>query len=194
MSPQTSTSAPNPVAFGRRHVPGSTRVLQYDLNVVGSGVGDLVSSVGGWLFDRAMAGWNVNVALSEPDVNAALGILGLKTVEPKGRWQSMTGGPEHVAMTLIATDRFDADDDVRLRGLTALRSGAGTLAFWGVAGPGQLGGQVHRAQYRLSAAARAFKAHALAAAGRAAEPVDSVETIFRCGHASRLMDTDLVPY
>lgn len=194
MSPQTSTSAPSPVAFGRRQVHGSPRVLQYELNVAGSGVGDLVSGVGGWLFDRAMAGWNVRVALTEPGEDAALRILGVKTVEVKGLWQSMAGGPEHVAMTLIATDRFDADDDVRLRGLTALRAGASTLAFWGAGGPGQLGRQVHRAQYRMSAAARAFKAHALTAAGRAAEPVDPVETIFRCGHASRVMDTELVPY
>lgn len=193
MSLQPSTSAPSPVAFGRRHVPGSLRVLQYELNVVGSSGADLVSGIGGWLFDRSMAGWNVRVALSEPGGDVALRILGLKAVDAKGLWQSMVGDPEHVAMTLIATDRFDADDDVRLRGLTALRAGAGTLAFWGADGPGQLAGQVHRAQYRPSAAARAFKAHALAAVGRAAAPLDPVETVFRCGHASEVMDTGLVP-
>lgn len=192
MSSQTSTSAPSPMAFDRRHVHRRPRVLQYGLNVVGSSAADVVSGIGGWLFDRQMAGWNVSVALSVPGDEAALRILGLKTVELQELWQSMAGSSEHVAATAIATDRFDADEDVRLRGLTGLRGGVGEFAFWGADGPGQLGGQVHRAKYRLSAAARAFKAHAVAAAGHSAESVGPVEIVYRCGHG--VMDTDLVPY
>ncbi|MGV0742169.1 hypothetical protein [Mycolicibacterium sp. XJ870] len=190
MSPQTSISATSTVPFARSR-PRSNQVLQYELNVVASSAADVVREIGGWLFDRRMAGWHVSVALTDPADERALRILGLKAVELTGLWQS-AGDPEYVAMTAIATDRFDSDNDVRLRGLSELRDGPGGLAFWGADCPEQLGGQVHRARYRLSAAARAFKAQALVASGETPARVGAVETMFRCGHG--VLDAELAPY
>jgi hypothetical protein len=49
-----------------------------------------------------------------------------------------------------------------------------------------------RVQHVLSPAARVFKGHALAAAGKACDPVESTETLL-CDLATRLpVDSDLV--
>ena len=165
---------PRPTEPDRNHMPPSEnlRVLQYELDVVASDVLDVVSRVGGWLFDMRMAGWNVGVAFAVaptgPDDHRALRVLGLKTVELTELWPTATGGPgrgaERAALTAIAVERFENDPALRRRALDdAMR--AGEIALWGRGCPGVLGGQLRRIEYRPSAAARAFKAHALAAVG-----------------------------
>lgn len=165
---------PRPTERDRNHMPPSEnlRVLQYELDVVASDVLDVVSRVGGWLFDMRMAGWNVGVAFAVaptgPDDHRALRVLGLKTVELTELWPTATGGPgrgaERAALTAIAAERFENDPALRRRALDdAMR--AGEIALWGRGCPGVLGGQLRRIEYRPSAAARAFKAHALAAVG-----------------------------
>jgi hypothetical protein len=157
-------------------------VVQYELNVVGSSVLDVVSRVGGWLFDMGMAGWNVGVALgvtpTEPDHDRALRILGVKTAEVTDLWPVSGNRAEHAVLTAIATERFESDPEVRRRGLHALREGVDEIAFWGPVCPEQLGGRVRRTEYRPSAAARAFKAHALIAAGAADDQVGAAETVY----------------
>lgn len=182
--------APSTVSFVR---PRSETVLCYELNVVASTAAAVVSGLGGWLFDRRMAGWSVGVALTERGDDRALEILGVKVVELSGVWGSVRGDAEHVAMTVIATDRFESDGAVRSRGLDALRAGSSDVAFWGLDCPRPLSGQFHPTRYRPSAAARAFKAHALAAAGLPMAGADLPETVFRCGTAAGALDSDLVP-
>ena len=53
------------------------------------------------------------------------------------------------------------------------------VAMWGDTGP--LDEDVSAVSYRLSAAARAFKAQALLAAGVPTESVAATEALFRCG-------------
>lgn len=168
-------------------------VLRYELNVLGSGAAEVVAGVGGWLFDRRMAGWHVGVALTDCHDDTGLRILGLKPVDPKHLWRSAEGNPEAVVMTAIATDRFDSDDEVRLRALEAVHNGAGEVAFWGADCPVQLSAGLHRVPYQLSAAARVFKAHALAAFGMSAESADPVEAVFSGGSGTGVLHTDLTP-
>lgn len=164
------------------------KVLRYELSVVATDVADMVSGIGGWLFDRAMAGWQVSVAADrECGDEHALRILGLKAVDLSGLWRS--AGADAVSMTAIGTDRFESDDDR----LTALRNPGGDVVFFGSRGPGGLGGQVHRVQYRPSAAALAFKVHALAVAGADPGAVGAVETMYRYGRSAGLLDADLMP-
>src|SRR3954454_7449288 len=42
----------------------ASRVLRYQLNVLAASAQDVVQSAGGWVFDRARAGWDVNVVLA----------------------------------------------------------------------------------------------------------------------------------
>ncbi|MFN6542041.1 hypothetical protein [Mycolicibacterium nivoides] len=162
------------------------KALQYELNVVADDVADVVSDIGGWLFDRAMAGWRVSVAADEVGDERALGILGLKAVGPSGLWRSAEA--DAVVMTAIGTSCFEPGD----HGLT-MRNPGGDVVFFGSRGPDGLGLQIQRARYRPSAAALAFKAHALAVAGADPASVDQVETLFRCGRSAGLLDADLVP-
>lgn len=171
----------------------AAKVMRYELNVVGSDVAEVVAGLGGWLFDRRMAGWTVRVFLTGPSDGRALHILGVKTGEWDGLWRSASGDPESVAMTVIAAGLFETDEMVRTRGVEALRNGSAEVAFWGARCPAQAGATFRRTQYRLSAAARAFKSHALTAAGVPPESASQPETVFRCVSVGEVLDTDLVP-
>ena len=92
------------------------------------------------------------------------------------------------SLTAIGTSRFEPGD----HGFT-LRNPGGDVVFFGSRGPDGLGLQIQRARYRPSAAALAFKAHALAVAGMDPASADTVETLFRCGRSAGLLDADLVP-
>ncbi len=163
--------------------------LQYELNVVATGVADMVSGIGGWLFDRAMAGWRVGVAADRCDDESAGGhalrILGLKAVDLGGLWRS--AGAEVIAMTAIGTDRLEFDD------LATLQNAGHEVVFFGAQAPGGLSGQIERVRYRPSAAALAFKAHAQAVIGAAPGPVGEVETMFRYARYAGQLNADLVP-
>ena len=61
-----------------RHEDGS---VAYRLDVVAASAADVVSSIGGWLYDRARAGWDVHVLLAEHCDHRPLRILGMQAVE-----------------------------------------------------------------------------------------------------------------
>lgn len=156
---------------------GPDKVMQYQLNVVAADIGDMVTGIGGWLFDRAMAGWRVEVAVDRPGDGRALRILGLKAVDPSGPWRSE---PDTVAMTAIATDRLDG------------HPGRDVIVF-GPQCPSGLGAPAQSVLYRPSSAALAFKAHALAALGANPAAAGAVETAFRLGPVAGMLAADLVP-
>lgn len=163
------------------------RAVRYELTVVAAEVAPVVSGIGGWLFDRAMAGWRVGVAVGQgADVAAdrrALGILGVKLVEPEALSLTDTDEGEAVTMTAISVDRLEP---------AAMRD-LGDAVFFGWRAPDGLTGQVHRVNYRPSAAALAFKAHASAVLGSDARPTGAVETMYRYGRSAGPLDSDLVP-
>ena len=51
--------------------------VKYRLDVVASSPADVVCSVGGWLYDRVRAGWEVTVLLPQPSDTRPLQILGM---------------------------------------------------------------------------------------------------------------------
>src|SRR5271155_2951079 len=59
--------------------------VKYRLDVVASSPADVVGCVGGWLYDRVRAGWDVNVLLPQRYDSRPLQILGI-------RWPTLTGG------------------------------------------------------------------------------------------------------
>ncbi|OBF18820.1 hypothetical protein A5725_02235 [Mycobacterium kubicae] len=170
--------------------------MRYRLDVVASSVVDVVMFAGGWLFDRAMAGWDVTVLLADhltnrPD-DRPLHILGvsaldldfaLATVDTRHRPQALAA----------AADLFGCDPRVRRGVLQALDHGVTEVTLWGNTWPAELDDSVGLVQHRLSMAAQKFKAQALAAAGCAASPVGLVEP-FRSGlMASPSVAADLLP-
>ena len=55
--------------------------VKYRLDVVACSPADVVCSVGGWLYDRVRAGWEVTVLLPQPSDTRPLQILGMHAAE-----------------------------------------------------------------------------------------------------------------
>ena len=55
----------------------------YRLDVIAPGIVDAVSLIGGWVFDRAMAGWQVTFVLPDADLSAELSarVLGAEVAD-----------------------------------------------------------------------------------------------------------------
>jgi hypothetical protein len=140
------------------------------MTVIASDVVDVVASVGGLLYDRRMAGWTVDVLVADRSEERALQILGATTRDLDADFETITGDPEWVRSFAASADIYAADE--RIRGLP-------DITLWG--DTGQLGHDVDSDSYRLSGAARMFKAQALRAAGIQSISVETTETLFRCG-------------
>src|SRR5258705_3190270 len=78
---------------GRSHAVTS-RHFRYQLNVIAASVADVVQSAGGWVFDRRMAGWEVNILLSEQADARAIRNLGATTADLPRRLASLLLGPD----------------------------------------------------------------------------------------------------
>jgi len=55
--------------------------MRYRLDVVAANVIDVVKFAGGWLFDRAMAGWDVTVLVADHVDPRPLQILGAQIID-----------------------------------------------------------------------------------------------------------------
>ncbi len=157
---------------------GASTVLWHEMTVIASSVADVVASAGGWLFDRRMAGWKVTVLVGDRAGERALQILGADVLDLSGHFEAITEDPDRAATLAVAADVYTADERVRRFVSTSDRSRA-EVALWG--DTGAVDQDVSAVDYRLSAAARAFKAQALLAAGMPSESVAPTETLFRCG-------------
>jgi hypothetical protein len=149
---------------------------KYQLDVTACDVADVVRSAGGWLYDRARAGWDVTVVVSHDDDVTPLRILGVRTEQATSEADA-TAPPTARALAVSACAMADSGplrDDV----LRALKRGLTEVTLWGDSGAGGIERGVESVDHVLSAAARAFKSHALRAAG-VDEPVGPVETFRR---------------
>jgi hypothetical protein len=166
--------------------------MRYRLDVVAASVADVVRFAGGWLFDRAMAGWDVSVLVADHPDDRPLQILGVKIVDLEDALASMESRPRPQALA-AAADLFGCDSRVRQGVLQALDHGVTEVTLWGETWPAELDDSVGLVQHRLSMAATIFKAQALAAAAVPHGSVGDVET-FRSGLlACPSIAADLVP-
>jgi hypothetical protein len=155
---------------------------KYQLDVTACDVTDVVRHAGGWLYDRAMSGWDVRVLLSNAGDDTPLRILGLQGQRLEAQ-DDPTAPPRALALA-VSTDALGENSLLREDVLRAMKRGLVEVTLWGErSDPGrQFGGGgfdrgVESVEHVLSSAACAFKAHALRAAGLD-EPVRAVE-IFR---------------
>lgn len=169
--------------------------MRYRLDVVAANVGDVVRFAGGWLFDRAMAGWDVTVLLPDlaerPD-RRPLQILGAQVLDLEDALASVASRPRPQALA-AAADLLDCDPRVRHGVLQALDHGVTEVTLWGESWPVELDDSVGLVQHRLSTAAMIFKGKALAAAAVPHDAIGHLET-FRSGLlACPSVAADLVP-
>jgi hypothetical protein len=151
-----------------------------------------VRHVGGWLFDQVMAGWDVTVLTADDRDHRPLRILGARTADLETALSSPARGlgpwPQAIA---VRADLAGSDERVRQIVLAALDGSLAEVMLWGGECPADLGGRAGQSWHRLSAAARAFKAQALAAAAAVPmpEPGEATE-VFRRSEVRR---PNLVP-
>lgn len=144
-------------------------MARYRLDVVAPSILGAVRFAGGWLFDRVMAGWDVTVLLAEGDDDRPLQILGADTADLETALTSRMRGPRPDAIA-VAAGLYGSDPRVRESVRRAQAAGTTEVRLWGEHWPA---GQncVGAMEHRLSFAARAFKAQALAAVS---EPIDQL--------------------
>ena len=162
--------------FGDRRGVGvrasETALLTYDLTVVASDVVDVVTGAGGWLYDRVRAGWRVTVVVPAFSDVRPLDILGVTTVTAGRQARQLSTEPAALAVSARA---FGVDAELKRHVARALEQGTTEVTMWG---DHAAAGAVP-VQFRLSPAARAFKAHALTAAGVSAT-VSGTEQFHSC--------------
>ena len=158
--------------------PGE-RETRYRLDIFAPNVLDAVKSAGGWLFDCAMAGWDVTVMVQDHGDPRPLQILGADVVDlgpAMSSWEQRL----HPHSMAVAADLFDRDARVKQTVLHALEHGMTDVTLWGERWPAGLGGSVDEMRHELSSAASAFKSQALAAAKKPeAQSVGEIETFRR---------------
>jgi hypothetical protein len=168
-----------------RLTAGAGRTLRYQLNVVASTTEDVVQSAGGWLCDRARAGWDVNVLVTDGGNRRPLAILGATALDLDESFASMVTSASRVEALAVSADLLAADMRVREEILRVLKRGLTEVIVWGKQWPAELGRQADPFQHRVSPAARAFKSHALVAVDVSTDSVTPTETLFRVGIGSR---------
>jgi len=178
-----SVIADDKTAAGIDHASAS-RVLRYQLNVLATSAEDVVESAGGWLCDRAKAGWDVNVMLADGGDPRPLTILGATALDLNESALAMVRSSSPVGALAVGADLLGADRRVRDEVIRLLKLGLTEVTVWGSHWPAGLGRQAEAVNHRVSSAARAFKSYALAAADVSANEVKSSETFFRIGSGS----------
>lgn len=136
--------------------------LRYRLDVVATSAVDVVQSAGGWLYDRAMAGWEVTVLLPQGCDTRSLRILGVRVSDLESSLAALGAGATSLA---VSAEAFTADARVRAAVLESLDNRLTEVALWGDGWPLGVNRATARAQHLLSGAARMFKGYALAAVG-----------------------------
>jgi len=161
------------------------------MGVLAPDIADVVRYTGGWLFDRAMAGWEVTVCVADLGDARPLRILGATVLDLESSLSSPPGDvwPNGIA---VAAGVFESDSRVRDGLLHNLEEHEFEVAVWGAPCPSEIDCRTGMVEHRLSLAARAFKARALAALGEPVRDLDEVE-VFRCGGTHNHLAADLLP-
>lgn len=144
---------------------------------------DVVQVAGGWLCDQVLAGWDVIVVTADHEDQRALRILGVRGGDLESALAVPLQGPCLRAIAVEA-ELYVGDERVHQMVRAAAETGRTEIRLWGDAWPDDLDGRADPVSHRLSAAARAFKAQALAATAADARPADTEE--FRRGAVRRL--------
>jgi hypothetical protein len=166
--------------------------MRYRLDVVAANVADVVMFAGGWMFDRVLAGWDVTVLVGGDDDLRPIHILGADVLDLETALATWTQRL-HPHSLAVSMDLVACDSRIRTGVTDALEHGTTEVTLWGEASPAKLARTVDTVEHRLSAAARAFKAEALAAVQLRPSAIGTVET-FRCGMTNCLsIAADLVP-
>jgi hypothetical protein len=149
---------------------------KYRLAVLADSAADVTRHAGGLLCDLTLSGWEVTVLVSTDQDHRGLRILGVQTLDLEYALSMSGHGPRPHA-TAVAGDLYRRDPRVQCGVLQALQQGVTDLMLWQAPSEPELdlliGADVH---HQPSAAATAFKGHALAALRASASDTAGNET------------------
>lgn len=154
---------------------GADRINHHQLTVLAASIADVVGLAGGWLFDQARAGWDVDVWVLERPDPRPLTILGVGHLD--GECDTVLRDVARTGALAVSAELLRSDAGVCDQVLESARRGVAEVTVWGSEWPVELGGPTDAGEHRLSVAARAFKASALAAA-KVSTAVTATETLF----------------
>lgn len=145
----------------------------YRIVVVASSVGPLVEAAGGFLCDRARAGWEVSVQFAGAYDPRPLAVLGVSAGSATDAGSVISGLPRGTKV-VVGADLLSADAQARDALSRFARQGCGAVRVWGRPTQGEIDNGLEPHPHQLSRAAVAFKDHALRAARNpgVAEPVE----------------------
>jgi hypothetical protein len=164
--------------------PEARQIDRYQLHVIAATMADVVRSAGGWLCDRARAGWDVNVLTADRHDPRPLTMLGASALDLDSDFASLVKHASPGGAIAVSGDLLRTDGRVRQDILRVLKRGLTEVTVWGESWPAEFGRQVDPVEHRLSAAARAFKAHAMADVAASERAPGGTETLFRIGTGS----------
>src|SRR6185437_6743790 len=111
--------------------------MRYRLDVVTDSVADVVTSAGGWLFDRVMAGWDVTVLIAGDADVRPIQILGAETLDLETALAIWADRP-HPHTLAVSVDLVARDSRIRKGVMQALDHGATEVTLWGETWPSEL--------------------------------------------------------
>ncbi|UXA19864.1 hypothetical protein [Mycobacterium sp. SMC-4] len=164
--------------------------LTYDLTVLAADVPSVVSFAAGWLCDRVRAGWRVTVVVPVGQDVRPLQIMGVDVVTAEPEVDALRG--RSAAAWAVDAAVLDADPDIRYEVKRALDRAQTEITVWGAAESWAKNRRFTAVRHRLSAAARAFKQHALLTSGQDAQ-VPAVENFLSAALWYAPDGADLVP-
>jgi hypothetical protein len=143
--------------------------LKSRVAVIGRDAAEVVRFSGGWMFDQALAGWDVNVLTLDDGNLRPLRILGASPHDLAPLLVPGVAVGQCLHAVVVPADLYHAEEGIRRIARNAMEAGSAELLLWDEDLIPDLGLVRQSAgpvpvRHRLSIAARAFKAQALAAA------------------------------
>ena len=158
--------------------PVADHSLKPRLAVLAPSTTDVLRFAGGWLVDQGLAGWEVNVLTTDHGDPQPLRILGAHAHDLDTVLTSPAPLGHCLRAIAIPADFYDCDERARRLVRNARQARSADVRLWDDSQSAGQGRGAGRVRHRLSLAARAFKAQALAAARVTAEAATDVE-VFR---------------
>jgi hypothetical protein len=161
--------------------PAIRHSLKPRLVAIAPGAAEVVRYAGGWLFDKVLSGWDVTVITTQSPDRRPLRILGVGDATLEHALSYPAAGSCCAAIAVSAA-LYDTDERVRGMVLGAAATGLPEIWLWGEGDevPADFGAGADPVAHRLSVAARAFKAQAMAAAAVCGQGPTDTE-VFRRG-------------
>jgi hypothetical protein len=146
-------------------------MIKPQVAVIASSAREAVLGAGGRLFDLVTSGWDGIVITADRADPRPLRILGARVMDLEPFLSGLPSGWRADAIMAEAA-LYGSDERIRHAAYRARGEGLTGVMLWG-SRPGGPDGQAGSVRCRLSAAARAFKSHAMAAAGLTADAANA---------------------